>query len=198
VPPETDPNGDGPAVKHNLAEKRMDYTGAELRSHFIRDTFGIEGDCIAAFRGACRVSGERLVDLEDFRAGATVRGDDMMHFIVEIFGISLPHITAVQRLLCAAAKDVVDSKAGRLTVVRRGDDLYVGEGKLSVSVATVSPVSGLIHLGLNITAEGVPVRAACLLDLGLDPEEVASQLMKKFVEEVSSVEGAARKVRPVE
>lgn len=185
-------------MRCRLARVRMDYTGAELRSHFIRDRFGVEGDCIASFRGACRVSGERLVDLEDFRAGVTVWGDDMMHFIVEMFGADLPHVTAVQRLLCAAAKDVVDGKAGRLTVERRGDDLYVGKGKLSVSVATVSPVSGLIHLGLNITTQGVPVEAACLSDLGLDAEEVASEVMKKFVEEVASLEGAARKVRPVE
>jgi hypothetical protein len=185
-------------VKYILAQKRADYTGAELRSHYIRDTFGVEGDCIAAFRGACSVSGENLVDLEDFRAGAAVRADDMMHFIVEIFGIDLPNITAVQRLLCAAAKDVVDSKVGRLTVERRGDDLFVGQGKLSVSVATVSPATGLIHLGLNITTRGVPVEAACLSDLGLDAEEVASEIMKKFVEEVGSAERAARKVRPVE
>ena len=185
-------------MKHRLAEERIDYTGAELRSYYIRDRFGIEGDCIVAFRGRCRVSGERLVDLEDFRAGATVWGDDMLHFIVEIFGMNLAHVTALQRLLCATAKDVVDSAAAGLVVDRRGDDLFVGDGKLSVSVATVSPVSGLIHLGLNVTAEGVPVEAACLKDLGLDPEKTATELMRKFVGELTSIKSATAKVRPVE
>jgi hypothetical protein len=181
-----------------LADERMDYTGSELRSGFIRETFGIKGDAVVSFRGACRVSGERLVDLEDFRAGLAVWGDDMLHFIVEISGIGLLHITAIQRLLCAAAGDVVDVAMGRHGVERRGDDLYVGEGKLSVSVATVSPVSGLIHLGLNVTAAGVPVKAACLADLGLEPERVALEVMRRFVAEMESVEAAAKKVRPVD
>ncbi len=185
-------------MKHLLAEEKIGYTGAELRSHFIRDRFGIEGDAVVAFRGECRVSGERLVDLEDFEAGETVWGDDMMHFIVEIFGISLLHVTALQRLLCASAKDVIDSAAGRLAVERRGDDLFAGGGKLSVSVATVSPVSGLIHMGLNITDRGVPVKAASLRDLGLEPDEVALALMRRFVEEMDSVDYATRKVRPVD
>jgi hypothetical protein len=185
-------------MEHKLADERIDYTGVELRSHFIRDTFGLEGDAMVSFRGACRVSGERLVDLEDFRAGATVWGDDMLHFIVEVFGMNLSHITALQRLLCAVAKDVVEAATGRLTVERHGDDLYVGDGKLSVSVATVSPVSGLIHLGLNVTGEGVPVKAACLTDLGLEPEAVALEVMKRFVAELASVEAATKKVRPVD
>ncbi len=185
-------------MEYKLAQQRLDYTGAELRSRFIRDTFGMEGDSVVAFRGACRVSGERLVDLEDFRAGATVWGDDMMHFIVEMFGVDLPRITAVQRLLCAAAKDAVDAAAGRLAVERRGDDLFAEGGKLSVSVATVSPVSGLIHFGLNVTTEGVPVKAACLGDLGLEPEAVALDVMRRFVGEIESMEAAARNVRPVD
>jgi hypothetical protein len=185
-------------MKRNLAAGRVDYTGAELRSGFIRERFGVEGDCIVAFRGACRVSGDRLVDLEDLAAGKTVWGDDMLHFIVEIFGMGLAHITCVQRLLCAAAKDAVDAGCGRLAVERRGDDLFVGEGKLSVSVATVSPVSGLVHLGLNVTTEGVPVRAACLADLGLDPDAMAGEIMERFTAELDSVDHATRKVRPVE
>ena len=176
----------------------MDYTGVELRSGFIRDAFGLAGDSIVAFRGACRVSGERLVDLEDFRAGETVWGDDMLHFIVEIFGVNLSHITALQRLLCTLARDVVDSAAGGPVVERRGDDLFVGDGKLSVSVATISPVSGLIHLGLNVRTEGVPVRAACLDDLGLEPGAIALELMGRFKEEIESIEAATRKVRPVD
>jgi len=185
-------------MEYTLADERMDYSGAELRSHFIRDAFGLSGDSMVAFRGACRVSGERLVDLEDFRAGETVWGDDMLHFIVEIFGVNLSHITALQRLLCALARDVVNSAAGGPVVKRSGDDLFVGDGKLSVSVATVSPVSGLIHLGLNVRTDGVPVEAACLEDLGLEPGAVAMELMSQFTRELESVEAAAGKVRPVD
>lgn len=193
-----DSPGETGSMKHILARESIEYTGAELRSGFIKEILGLEGDAIAAFRGPCRVSGDRLVDLEDLRAGLTVWGDDMLHFIVEVFDIGLAHITALQRLLCTAAKDEIDSAAGRLAVERRGDDLFVGAGKLSVSVATVSPRSGLIHMGLNVTTDGVPVEASCLRDLGLEPAEVALAVMERFTREIDSIDHATRKVRPVD
>jgi hypothetical protein len=82
-------------------------------------------------------------------------------------------------------------------VERRGDDLFVGDGKLSVSVATVSTISGLIHLGLNITCEGVPVKAASLDDIGVDYAALARKILTMFAEEIDSCRDASKKVRPV-
>jgi hypothetical protein len=142
------------------------------------------------------VSGDDLVDLEDRALGHTVAGDRMLHFIVEIFELDMPGIVFAQRLLCTIVKDSVGA-AGGATIRRDGDDLFVGKGKLSVSVATVSPVSGLIHLGLNITTSGVPVEAACLEDLGIDAAELARAILSAFAAEVDGAMGAAKKVRPV-
>jgi hypothetical protein len=184
-------------VKTRYAGQRIDYTGRELRSGWLKETFGLDGDAIAAFTGSCDVSGEDLVDLEDYRLGNVVAGDRMLHFIVEIFRVGLPGIVFAQRLLCGIAKEILNRSTGGETVVRVGDDLYVGNGKLSVSVATASPVSGLIHLGLNIDREGVPVEAAGLADIGIDHTRLARQVITAFASEIDSCRDAATKVRPV-
>jgi hypothetical protein len=55
-------------------------------------------------------------------------------------------------------------------VKRKASDLFVGERKLSVSVATASASSSKVHLGLNITSKGVPdgVKAIGLAELGIN------------------------------
>lgn len=184
-------------MRTRLIEERVDYSGRELRSRWIAERAGLEGDAIVAFRGSCLVRGGDLVDLEDLELGNIVAGEDMLHFIVEIRGLSLVGVTFAQRLLCSITQGVLNSGVGRPAVERRGDDLFLGRGKLSVSVATVSPLSGLIHLALNITTAGVPVEAACLADLGLDHKWVAGEVLQRFADEVDSVVRASGKVRPV-
>ena len=184
-------------MKGRFAEERVDYTGRELRSHWLMERFGMVGDAIAAFTGSCKVTGEDLVDREDFMLGNTVEADRMLHFIVEIFNTGLPGIVFAQRLLCSIVRDLINSTCGREVVDRRGDDLYAGDGKLSVSVATVSAVSGLIHLGLNISVDGVPVKAASLDDLGVDHAAIGEQVLSEFTREVDTCLEASRKVRPV-
>jgi len=196
-------------MKTRFAERRIDYTGRELRSGWLAEELGLEGDAIGGFRGSCMVSGRDLVDLEDFEAGNIVAGQDMLHFIVEIQGLCLAGITFAQRLLCSMVQEILNlagvgagdggggARGAGAWVERRGDDLFVGEGKLSVSVATVSPKSGLIHLGLNVTTEGVPVKAASLADLGVDPAWLADRVLAGFAAEADSCRKASGKVRPV-
>jgi hypothetical protein len=200
-------------VNSKLIEETVPYSGVELRSGWVRERFGLEGDAIVAFHGPCSVAGEALVDLEDLEAGETVEGENMLHFIAEISGIGLPGIAFLQRLLCIIAGHAVEEARGRARkakpgdrdscqVRRDGDDLYVGDGKLSVSIATVSPESGLperglIHLGLNISTAGVPVKAACLEGLGVDYRELAPSILTAFSREVEGGLHASRKVRRV-
>jgi hypothetical protein len=183
-------------MKTFFATDRMDYNGRQLRPHWIMEQFGLVGDAAVAFIGSCNVVGEDLVDLEDRALGNTVAGDVMLHFIIEIFGLGMPGAVFAQRLLCTVARETVEA-VGEVEVRREGDDLYVGEGKLSVSVATVSPVSSLIHLGLNVSARGVPVRAASLEETGIDPSRLAPKILSGFAREVDGVIEAAKKVRPV-
>ncbi len=183
-------------MRTRVLRRRMDYTGAELRSHFAFRLLGIEGDSAIAFLGPCDVTPECMVDLADHRSGSTIRGRLMLHFLVEHFGRGLLAAVLSQRLLAALARDLLQEKSRR-SIERRGDDLFVGPRKLSISVATLSPVSALVHFALNVDAALAPVAAASLRDLRVEPRSFARELLRRYSAEEASIAAAIVTVRPV-
>jgi hypothetical protein len=178
-------------------DRNVDYDGSQLRPHFLRSTFGISGDAAVAFPGACEVRGAHLVDLADRERGHHIQATEMLHVIVERFDPRLDVAILIQRLLVGLAADGVrEALPGGVaaTVVRRGDDLFVGEGKLSVSIATVSPVSSLIHLGINIDGRGAPVPTADLDSLGIAARDLAGVILAGLGAEIDGVIDALGKV----
>lgn len=183
-------------MQFHMIDSDLDYDGSQLSSQFAYRTLGIRGDSLVAFLGAMDIPPERIADLEDLRAGETIRGARLVHFIAEHFGIGLENGVLRQRILVRLAADLINQRTGE-TVSVSGDDLFVGDGKLSVSIAAPSPVSCLIHLGINITTDGVPVRAASLEQLGIEPDSLAADLGRAYVGEVESIRAATSKVRGV-
>jgi len=122
----------------------------------------------------------------------------MVHVIIEHPGLDLGHVTTRQRLLMALAGEIINSHLGEALIRRDGDDLYLGERKLSVSVATTSPESGLIHAGFNVRGEGAPVAAIGLEELGLVPREFGEKLLAAYAAEIEGAREAAGKARRVE
>ena len=94
-------------------------------------------------------------------------------------------------------KELLEEKG--VFVVRNGDDLMIDGRKLSVSIATKSITSVLIHTGLNILSEGAPVKASGLTsELGIeDTKEFALEVMKRYSEELEDIKLASTKVRGV-
>lgn len=148
------------------------YDGTQLSSLWAFRNYGLQGDSVVSFRGPCRVDLTEMVDLEDIRKNAPIFSTDMLHFIVEHFELDLEKTIVRQRLLTAIIKDAVQKYTGE-NLHRAGDDLFYGEKKLSVSIATLTPVSTMIHTGLNISSRDVPVPAVGLTDLGLADNEVS-------------------------
>ena len=173
----------------------LDYTGAELRSHFVREQSGIAGDGVVAFAGACEVAGERLVDLEDREADDRIVAARMLHFIGEHFLAPLAEMNWRLRLLAQIVRDVVEELAPGARLRREGDDLFLGERKLTVAIATATPVSRVFHLGVNIDPSGAPVPAVGLAELGIDPAALARLVLDRYAAECVSVLGAICKVR---
>ncbi len=180
-----------------LIEDEIAYTGEQLRSLWAYRSFGILGDSAVAFIGACDVELDALVDIEDHREGAIIRSARMLHFIVEHFRPDLALGVARQRLLMVIIRDLINARVGRLQIQRRGDDLYDEDRKLSVSIATVSPVSTLIHVGLNVVTDDVPVSACALTEYGIDAVDLARAVLDAYARELSEMERACCKVRPV-
>jgi hypothetical protein len=179
--------------------REFPYDGTQLRSLYAYLDHKVQGDSIVSWIGPCSISFDHMVDGEDVLQGATIAGDRMVHFIIELFHQPLFAAVAVQRLFASIVHDLLREKVGdpsRAAKFRRdGDDIFFGEGKLSISIATVSPVSALIHFAVNCTNEGTPVRTAALEELGLDPAKFAQEAMARFSREMVSVHEATVKVR---
>ena len=180
-----------------VMDGEITYNGVELRSHFIRDRAGLEGDAVIAFSGPCDVSGRHLVDLEDREQGDIIKAASMLHFIGEHFQCPLREMNLRLRLFAALVREELEKSVPGLHPFRRGDDLYLEERKLSVAIATASPVSSVFHFGLNIDQAGAPVPAAGLKELGIDAPSFAAGVLARYREECIAVERALRKVRGV-
>lgn len=183
-------------VLHLGARKRIRYDGTQLASLWAFKNFDVQGDSLVTFTGPCRVDVERLVDVADAKEGAFIESPLMLHFIVEHFGISLETCILRQRLLVFAACETLAAMGRRAE--RRGDDLYYRGRKLSVSIAAPSPVSCMIHFGVNIETKGAPVPAAGLEEMKVPASAFAKKVAEAYAAELDGVSGAATKVRGIE
>ena len=182
-------------------ERQITYEGYQLAPHWIYRNFDILGDAAVAFIGPCNVDLSEMVDIEDVKNVAPIYSPLMLHVIAEFFEGTLHQTVYRQRLLIVTAKELLETITDR-RVTRSGDDLYLprtdgSRGKLSVSIATASATSTLIHTGFNIETEGTPVPTVGLSELGIDPADFASKLLHGYAEEVEDIYLARCKVRAV-
>ncbi|HEX7900701.1 MAG TPA: DUF366 family protein [Planctomycetota bacterium] len=180
-------------MKTHWVDGRIDYDGAQIHSLWAYRTFGVQGDSIVAFAGGCEIPFSNMVDLEDVRAKSRIASPLMLHFIAEHFDLDLEKAVLRQRVLAVVAKDHLPPG-----VTREGDDLFVSGGKLSISIATLTPVSSKIHFGINIErATDVGVETRSLRDLGVEPTSYARGVMEAFAAELRGVLDARTRVRGV-
>ncbi|MBL8729787.1 MAG: DUF366 family protein [Planctomycetes bacterium] len=182
-------------MKTHWIDAPLAYDGSQLRAHWVLARTGIAGDALVAFRGPCRVAAAEMADLADLD-GPGIAGDDMVHVVWEEF--TAPDLLLAvhrQRLLAAQAAEVLHAMSPAAMVRRDGDDLWVGTGKLSISIATVTPVSSLLHFAVNASAGGAPVPTADLRQLGVEPRAFADALLERAAAEQDSIAIARAKVR---
>lgn len=180
------------------------YIGSQLAPHWIYKNFHILGDAIVSFTGEMDVKITEMVDIEDVISNSPIYSKKMVSFIIEQFGISLSECVLRQRfLICIIIEELRKLIGDKFKIRRSGDDIFVNidgkDKKLSVSIATKSTTSGLIHTGLNIDPTGAPVDACGLTtDLGItNIEEFALNIMKRYIEENKEILEATCKVRGV-
>ena len=184
-------------MKTLLIDENIKYEGWQLAPHWIYKNFKMMGDAIVAFKGECEVKLSEMVDIEDVVNNEPIYSKNMLSFITEQFNVDLVEGVFRQRLLICIIKEALEKRG--FVVSRNGDDLFVCGKKLTVSIATKSLTSILIHTGVNIDSEGAPI-AACGLtnDLGItDIDEFAKEIMQKYSEEIDDIILASTKVRGV-
>jgi len=180
-----------------ILDKRIDYDGSQLHSHFALYEANILGDSMVGFFGSANVADANLVDLIDLTSSNTIIAKEMLHFIIEHFPADLTLAVFRQRLLVAIARETLIQHCD-CPIERRGDDLFAKDRKLTVSIATISPVSTLIHFGINIFPEGAPVPAIGLAEMGVDSREFANDLMRRVDQELESISRSIVKVKAVQ
>ena len=185
-------------------DKEIKYIGSQLAPHWIYKNFHILGDAIEAFTGEMDVKITEMVDIKDVISNSPIYSKKMVSFILEQFGISLSECVLRQRfLICIIIEELRKILGDKYQIRRSGDDIFVNidgvDKKLSVSIATKSTTSGLIHTGLNIDATGAPVPACGLsTDLGIvDVKTFAQNVMNRYIEENKEILEATCKVRGV-
>ena len=184
-------------MHRHLLRESLIYDGSQLTPLWIFHRLGLIGDAILSFRGLCSVDLSSLVDQADVRANSPIFSEDMLHFLVEHFENDLEKAVLRQRLLVVLIAEELERRG--CGPRRVGDDLFLGERKLSVSIATITPVSIVIHTGVNIHPGAAPVPAVGLADLGLSEvwEDIAEGVMRSYTQEMEGVRLARCKVRGV-
>jgi len=182
-------------VKYHFEKSTISYTGEQLRSNFAYESFGIIGDSVAAFCGSCDVKKEAMVDIEDLRAGNRIYSENMLHFIVEHHDTDLEKGVLRQILLANIIRDLLNLHIGKPTVKRVHSDLYDGDSKLSISVATATPVSTVIHFGINISSSNTPVKTKGLVDYHIEPSDFANRVLREYTAEYDNIDKARCKVK---
>lgn len=186
-------------MQSKFLDSKEFYDGTQLRSLFAYLQHGVLGDSIVSWIGPCNVSLDHMVDGEDLRENSQIRGEQMVHFIVEMFDCSLFAAVNAQRLLASIVMEKLrllsPLKEQAQKLRRDGDDIFLENQKLSISIATVSPSSALIHFAVNVVNEGTPVETLSLKDLQVDAQKFADTIITAFAGEMTSVKQATQKVK---
>jgi len=185
-------------MRYRFIKDTIDYTGEQLMSHYALDTFGLAGDSIVGFVGKCDVKLKEMVDMEDRKAGKSIFSEQMLHFIAEHFDTDLEKAVLRQYLIVGIIKDILAEGVKNNNFRRDGTDMYDGDAKLTISVATVSPVSTLIHVGINISSANTPVKTKGLNDYKIEPAEFANQVLDRYSKEVERIQVARCKTKWVD
>lgn len=180
-------------MKCVVLSEKFDYNGSQISSLWAYNNFGIQEDSIIAFRGACDVKIEHMIDLEDRRANEAIWSEDMVSFIIEHFdSTDLKLIYSRQRFFTA----IVGEHLAELGIQtrREGDDLFLKGNKLTVSIASTSAISQKIHFGINVSHEVY----GNLKEAGIKEEQISNfmqALGEKYVHELEDIEKDLRKSR---
>lgn len=185
------------SFKTKFLTEQLTYDGTQLAPHWINRKTELYSDAMVGFCGLCAVPTEHLVDLVDKSTNDTIQAKEMLHFLEETFQPHLPLAVFRQRLfICVLLETLSKLIPDNHLIIRQGDDLYYKDRKLTVSIATVSAVSNLIHTGVNIDPSGAPVPAIGLKELGVDVRNFAEAVLKNWKQEISRYQIATCKVLP--
>ncbi|MBY0370337.1 DUF366 family protein [bacterium] len=178
-----------------LLEKEVRYDGTPLQPFWILKNTGVRGNALVAFTGEADVSIDHMVDQEDVLKNAPIYSPKMLHFLGEWFIDSLNEGILLQHLFTCELYEALWEQGVR-KLHKRGNDIYYDGRKMSVSIATRSGVSVLMHSGINIETEGTPIPTAGLKEVGIEPRAFAQHMLERYQQQSKIWAEARVKVTP--
>ncbi len=173
------------------------YTGNQIAPGWAYTEFKLNSplnkneDSIVVMRGSMDVTKDEMVDLEDLKNNEEIKGSDLIHFIIEHYDTNKIEISYLrQRLFTCLIYEALTERG--IKVNRRGDDLFIDNKKLTVSVATSGKNSIKFHFGVNVTSEGTPdyVDAIGLNEIGFNEIEIKNfvcGVCRKYIREIEKI-----------
>ncbi len=179
----------------------LKYDGSQIKPMWAFQNFEVKGSSIVSWIGPMDIESNELIDYED--VGLEIKSDEMIHFIIEHFDVQPADMRLCyhrQRILVMIVLDLLQKRG--IKAHRKGDDLYCGDGKLTVSIATCSASSMKIHFAMNLTTTGTPkdIETAGLLECSseLDRNTVSKlqdKILKTYINEINDIEEDITKTR---
>ena len=162
-------------------------------------------DSIVTWIGPVNITSDNLKDFAD--VGLEIKSNYMVNFICEFFDQQPTNMRVAylrQRLLVMIFREIL-TEYGILTK-REGDDIFVENRKLSISIASVSLSSAKIHFALNLEDKGTPddVETIGLFDIKVNGEHVfnngnllnlINETVSRFIDELETIENDISKTK---
>ena len=193
-------------ITHKHVDEIFEYDGSQINPSWAFQEFGIYGSSIVTWIGPVNITPDNLKDFAD--VGLEINSNYMVNFICEFFDQQPTNMRVAylrQRLLVMIFREIltefgVESK-------REGDDIFVNNGKLSISIASVSLSSAKIHFALNLEDKGTPgdVETIGLFDIRdgegnqiFNDENIRGIIdmtVNRFIDEIETIEDDISKTK---
>ena len=193
-------------ITHKHVDEIFEYDGSQINPSWAFQEFGIYGSSIVTWIGPVNITPDNLKDFAD--VGLEINSNYMVNFICEFFDQQPTNMRVAylrQRLLVMIFREIltefgVESK-------REGDDIFVNNGKLSISIASVSLSSAKIHFALNLEDKGTPgdVETIGLFDIRdgegnqiFNDENIRGLIdmtVNRFIDEIETIEDDISKTK---
>ena len=131
----------------------------------------------------------------------------MVNFICEFFDQQPPNMRVAylrQRLLVMIFRETLAEYG--VETKREGDDIFVDDRKLSISIASVSLSSSKIHFAFNLEDKGTPddVETIGLYDIEINNQQIfnednlvdlINEVVDRFIKELETIENDISKTK---
>ena len=192
-------------ITHKHVDEIFEYDGSQINPSWAFQEFGIYGSSIVTWIGPVNITPDNLKDFAD--VGLEIKSNYMVNFICEFFDQQPTNMRVAylrQRLLVMIFREILTEYG--ISTKREGDDIFVENRKLSISIASVSLSSAKIHFALNMEDKGTPddVETIGLFDIKVNGEHVfnngnllnlINETVSRFIDELETIENDISKTK---